>query len=95
MTKEQRQLVNYAAHVLKALHAKETIELSNVVVKYNFDDVEARIMWPPNVVRTKNGHEQYYKWELIDALKEVSDLYGIGYAIIMSVNFELHIKIYV
>lgn len=93
MTKEERKLVNDVASVLKALQHIEY--KTKVKVDYNFSNQTANIHWPPDIKSTGNGHERMFKWEVVDALKEISDKRSISYKIGHTDSLELVIQIFV
>lgn len=94
MTKEERKLFNDVQRVMKALYEVETRE--NIKVMYKPFKNVADIFWPPVVKQHGNGHTKFFEWDLIDALKQVSDKYSISYRIGYDTdNFELVIQIYV
>jgi len=93
MTREQRKLINDVGAVLKALHHADF--KSKVRVDYQFFQQKALIHWPPEITSTGNGHERMFKWEIIDALKEISDQRSISYKIGHTDSMELVIQIYV
>ena len=93
MTKEERKLINDVGAVLKALHSVNA--KSKVKVEYEFFKQKALIHWPPEIMSTGNGHERMFSWEIIDALKEVSDKRSISYKIGHTDSIELVIQIFV
>jgi hypothetical protein len=91
LMQSERKLINDVAHVLKALFAVSGKK--SIKVDYRLWDNTAYIFWPPDITSTGNGHERYYSWETIDALKEVSDEKGITYKIGLTDSLEMNIKI--
>lgn len=94
MTKDERKLLNDVAHVLKALYTIDP-DTTKLKVDYQIFNLRAYIHWRPQITSTGNGHERYFNWGIIDALKEISDSKGISYKVGLTDSLELNIQIYI